>query len=166
MMFGFLVILYLVHAANLTLNPLLDPKPVPVQPEEASEIIRIPLADASGDFSDRKIRKYVYYYGDRKIIFLAMERPDGAVATALDECEICRPAAWNTKAIGYAQRGENLVCKYCVTPISAHSFGEPGGCNPIPFESEFDEQYLYVPLKNLIGAWNAAQKIEKAGTHF
>ncbi len=165
MMAAFLIVVFLVHAANLTLNPLFDPKPVPVAAEENGEVIRIPLADGSGDFGDRRIRKYLYYYGDKKIVFMAIQRPDGIIATALDECEICRPASWNTKAIGYAQRGENLVCKYCVTPISAHSVGEPGGCNPIPFESDYDENYLYVPLHNLIETWNAAQKIEKAGTH-
>jgi len=166
MMAAFFLMVVQVHAANLSLNPLFDPKPVHVSADEDERVIRIPLADAAGDFSDRRIRKYVYFYGDRKIVFLAIQRPDGLVATALDECEICRPASWNVKAIGYAQRGENLVCKYCVTPISAHSVGDPGGCNPIPFESDADEQYLYIAVDKLIETWNEAQKIEKAGTHF
>ncbi|MBI5142282.1 MAG: DUF2318 domain-containing protein [Nitrospirae bacterium] len=165
MMAAFLMIFFLVHAANLSLNPLFDPAPVVVAPGDNEDFLRLPMTDKTGNLSDKKIRKYLYLYGDRKIIFLAIVKPDGTPAVALDECEICRPAAWNTKAIGYAQRGENLVCKYCVSPISVTSVGQPGGCNPIPFEAKFDAEYIYVPLKNLIDAWKAAQKIEKAGTH-
>jgi len=165
MIAAFLMILFLVHSANLSLNPLFDPAPVAVTPGDNEDFLRLPMADKTGSLSDKKIRKYLYLYGDKKIMFLAIVKPDGTPATALDECEICRPAAWNTKAIGYAQRGENLVCKYCVSPISVTSVGQPGGCNPIPFEAKFDAEYIYVPLKNLVEAWKAAQKIEKAGTH-
>ena len=166
MMLSFLIIVFLVHSANLSLNPLFDPDPIPVIAEENQDFIKIPLNDKNGDFTDQKLRRYAYFYGDRKIVFLAMMKPDGSMATTLDECEICRPAAWNTKAIGYAQRGKNLVCKYCVSPIPASTMGKPGGCNPIPFEAEYDDNYIYVPLKNLIESWNWAQKLEKAGTHF
>lgn len=165
MMAAFLMIFFLVHSANLSLNPLFDPAPVAVTPGDNEDFLRLPMTDKTGNLSDKKIRKYLYLYGDKKITFLAIVKPDGTPAVALDECEICRPAAWNTKALGYAQRGENLVCKYCVSPISVTSVGQPGGCNPIPFEAKFDAEYIYVPLKNLIDAWKAAQKIEKAGTH-
>lgn len=166
MMLSFLIIVFLVHSANLSLNPLFDPDPIPVVAEEDREVIKIPLADSKGDFTDQKMRRYAYFYGDKKIVFLAIMKPDGSLATTLDECEICRPAPWNTKAIGYAQRGKNMVCKYCVTPITVETMGEPGGCNPIPFESESDDNYIYIPLKNLIDSWKWAQKLEKAGTHF
>ena len=139
---------------------------MPVVAEEDRELIKIPLADNNGDFADQKMRRYAYFYGDKKIVFLAIMKPDGSLATTLDECEICRPSSWNTKAIGYAQRGKNMVCKYCVTPITVETMGEPGGCNPIPFDSESDDNYIYIPLKNLIESWKWAQKLEKAGTHF
>jgi len=166
MMLSFVVVVFLVHSANLTLNPLYDPAPVVVTADEGAEELTIPLADDQGDFRDGKVRRYLYFYGDRKIVFLALMKPDGSVAAALDECEICRPAAWNTKAIGYAQRGKHLVCKYCVTPIPVSTFGQPGGCNPIPLKSSFDEQNLYIAVQDLVETWNWAQKLEKAGTHF
>ncbi len=160
------LVLVEVHAANLTLNPLFDPAPVPVLADDTDTRIVIPLKDRFGDFTDGKLRRYVYNYGDKEIVFIAVMKPDGSVSTCLDECEICEPAAWNKKAKGYAQRGENLVCKYCVTPISIHSVGQPGGCNPIPFPSTYDEGNIYIDLDTLISLWRQVRATEKKGTHF
>ena len=96
----------------------------------------------------------------------ALMKPDGSVKTCLDECEICEPAQWNRKARGYAQRGKNLVCKYCVTPIAIHSVGQPGGCNPVPFPSSHDADFLYVAVDEVVKAWRALEEMEKKGTHF
>ena len=162
----FIVLVILLHAVNVSLNPLYEPAPVPVRPAESNtKAIAIPLADKLGDFTDKKLRKYVYYYGNKQIIFLAILKPDGTVGVALDECEICRPAEWNTDAKGYAQKGEHLICKYCMTPVATSTVNNPGGCNPIPVPFKLDENRITIGLDDLISLYNKVQALEKKGTH-
>jgi uncharacterized membrane protein len=162
----FLVLVVLLHAVNISLNPLYDPAPVPLRDDTTPEVLLIPLSDKLGDFSDKKIRKYVYYFGTKQIIFLAVLKADGSLGVALDECEICRPADWNVDAKGYAQKGEHLICKYCMTPIATSTVNNPGGCNPIPVPFRMDDGRIAVELKDLIALYQKVQDLEKKGTHF
>lgn len=161
----FVVLVVLLHAVNVSLNPLYDPDPVPVRETEGSAFIRIPLSGKSGDLGDKKLRKYVYYQGSKQVLFLAVMKSDGTVGVALDQCEICRPADWNKDAKGYAQKGENLICKYCVTPIAAHTVNTPGGCNPIPVTFKVVENALIISRDELVGIFDRAEALERKGTH-
>ncbi len=161
----FVVLVVLLHAVNISLNPLYEPAPVPVRSEGSENLLRIPLTDKLGDFTDKKLRKYVYYYGNKQIVFLAILKADGSVGIALDECEICRPADWNVDAKGYAQKGEHLICKYCMTPIPASTINNPGGCNPIPVSFRIEDSQIMVPLGDLIALYQKVQELEKKGTH-
>ncbi len=165
MMIAFVIIMVSIHAANVSLNPMSEPAPIPVHEEESTGEIRIPVSDRLGDLTDGKLRKYLYPYGQKKIMFIAIMKPDGTVGVALDECEICRPAEWNADAKGYAQRGENLVCKYCMTPISVNSVNKPGGCNPIPLPFKTDSGRIIVRIDDLIRTYNEAQKLTTSGSH-
>jgi hypothetical protein len=163
---AFLVILVSFHAVNVNMNPMYEPAPFPVRPADGEEgVLRIPLADQLGEFPDGKMRKYVYYYGDRKIRFLAVMKPDGTLGVALDECEICKPSEWNTSALGYAQRGATLVCKYCMTPVPTNTVNRPGGCNPIPLAFRAEDEHIVIELEELIRTYNELQKVEKRGSH-
>lgn len=162
---AFVILVVLLHAANISLNPLYEPVPVPVREAGNETVLKIPLSDQFGDFSDKKLRKYVYYYGNKQIVFIAILKPDGSVGTALDECEICRPADWNTGAKGYAQRGEHLVCKYCMTPIATATVNIPGGCNPIPFPFQVDDTTIVITLSDLITTFKKARELEGKGSH-
>lgn len=169
---AFLAILISIHTANLALNPLYDPAPMPVKAASGADSaaggadsIAIPIADNFGDLTDGKLRKYIYYYGDKQIFFLAVMKPDGTLGVALDECEICRPADWNKSAKGYAQGGGNLVCKYCMTPIATSTVNNPGGCNPIPLKFMVEGRKIIITLEDLIRTYKAAQALEKKGTH-
>jgi hypothetical protein len=163
---SFVMILILIHSVNISLNPLTEPVPMPVrESNDAPGLLKIPLTDASGDFTDGKLRKYIYFYGDKQILFLAILKPDGAAGVALDECEICRPAEWNKSAFGYAQRGEHLVCKYCMTPIPLPTINSPGGCNPIPLPYKIDEKNIFISLNDLIRVYKSANALEKRGMH-
>lgn len=153
---SFLLLVILIHSGNLVLNPLYEPNPISVMAE--NNIIKIPLSDTSGDFSDGRLRKYSYNYGDQKIIFLAIMRPDGTIGIALDQCEICPPE-------GYAQRDKHLICKYCNTPIPLQTVGEPGGCNPIPFKFEANKEYIHISLDDLIRTFREAMGLEKKDRH-
>jgi uncharacterized membrane protein len=161
----FISLVVILHAVNVSLNPLYEPPPVPVRESESGEVIKIQLSDKSGSFDDRKMRKYLYYYGNKQVIFIAMLKPDGTVGVALDECEICRPADWNTDAKGYAQKGDHLICKYCMTPIASATLNNPGGCNPIPIPFKSDDSAITIKTSDLVSTFNKLQELEKKGTH-
>ncbi|MBI5641203.1 MAG: DUF2318 domain-containing protein [Nitrospirae bacterium] len=163
---AFILLVVLLHQVNISMNPFYEPVPITVREEGDDKIIRIPMSDRLSDFSDGKVKKYVYYYGNKQIIFLAILKQDGSMGVALDECEICRPAEWNKDAQGYAQRGNNLVCKYCMTPIAIPTINNPGGCNPIPVPFRLDEGNIVIGLEDLIRIYKNTQELEKKGTHF
>lgn len=162
---AFMILVVLLHAVNISLNPLYDPVPVPVRESGNEAVLKIPLSDRTSDFSDKKLRKYLYYYGNKQVIFIAILKPDGSVGVALDECEICRPADWNTDAKGYAQRGEHLVCKYCMTPLPTSTLNNPGGCNPIPLPFKVSDNTIVIRLSDLTDTYKKVQELEKKGTH-
>lgn len=162
---AFFLLIVLLHAVNVSFNPMYEPVPVPVREAENSGVLKIPLSERAGDLTDKKLRKYVYYYGNRQIVFLAIMKPDGSLGLAMDECEICRPADWNKDAKGYAQRGENLICKYCVTPIAIPTVNNPGGCNPIPLPFKVEEDHIVIVLNDLIDTFRKIEALEKKGTH-
>ncbi len=163
---GFVVFLFvvgLVHAANFQTNPMYDPVPVPVYAQGA-EIV-IPIEGKLGRLTDKKLHKFVFYEGRKEIVFLVILKPDGTFGVALDQCEICRPAEWNKAAEGYAQRGEHIVCKYCMTPIALSTVNNPGGCNPIPVPFETRDDAVVIKVSELVRVFEAAEKLEKKGTH-
>jgi hypothetical protein len=162
---SFFVLFFLVHAVNLSLNPMFEPAPSPVRVDDTGETLRIPLSGSFGDLTDGKLKKFVYFYGDKEIVLLSILKPDGSMGLGLDECEICSPADWNTAARGYAQQGENLVCKYCMTPISVSSVNKPGGCNPIPVPFTHDESHIIVSMEDLLRVHRAAEGLDKKGSH-
>jgi len=162
---AFIMLIILLHAVNLSLNPLYEPEPIPVREVEGGSVIRVPIAGKAGDLDDKKLRKYVYYAGSKQVLFLAVMKPDGTVGIALDQCEICRPADWNKDARGYAQQGPNLFCKYCVTPITTSSVNTPGGCNPIPVPFTVEDNTIIIERSELVGIFDKAEALERKGTH-
>jgi hypothetical protein len=165
LLLSFFMLVVLLHASNISVNPLYDPPPMPVRAEGDPPLIFLHLKDRFGDFTDGRLRKYVYFRGNREVVFLAVLKPDGSVGVALDQCEVCRPAGWNKNAQGYAQRGSHLVCKYCMTPIALDSINNPGGCNPIPVPFRMEEDRIVIELQDLIRTFDTAEKMEKKGTH-
>lgn len=159
------IIIVLIHALNVSLNPMTEPTPIPVRERSDENLLRIPVAGGMGDLTDGKLRKFVYFYGTKQIIFIAILKPDGSVGLALDECEICKPAQWNKAAQGYAQRGEHLICKYCMTPIAISTVNNPGGCNPIPLPFKLEDRQIVIELDDLIILYEETRALEKKGTH-
>ena len=99
------------------------------------------------------------------MLFIVIMKADGTIGVALDQCEICRPADWNKDAKGYAQKGENLICKYCVTPIATNAVNAPGGCNPIPVPFKITNNTIVLSKGMLISTFDKAEALEKGGTH-
>lgn len=161
----FLVMVVQVHTVTASLNPLYNPEPIPVREDEGSAAIRIPVSGPMGDLGDRKLRKFVYFRGTVKVLFILILKEDGSVGVALDQCEVCRPADWNKDAQGYAQRGADLICKYCMTPIATNTVNTPGGCNPIPVPFRVTSDAVMISLEDLIESYSRAQELDKKGSH-
>ncbi len=162
----FFLVLGALHFVSASLNPLNEARPVVIEEDEASEgILSIPVSGTYGDISDGVLRKFSFRYGNRVIRFLALMKPNGTLGVGLDECAVCSPPDWNEKASGYAQRGDHLVCKYCMTPIPVNAVNKPGGCNPIPLPFKLADERLQIETSDLIRVWRGAQKLEKKGTH-
>ncbi len=162
----FALVLGAIHLVTAGLNTLNEPRPVLLTESVAGAgVLSIPVSGPHGEFSDGMLRKFSFRYGQKVIRFLAIMKPDGTVGIGLDECEICNPPQWNEKARGYAQRGENLVCKFCMTPIATKTVNMPGGCNPIPLSFTMEEGRILINTDELIRVWREAKKLDKQGSH-
>ncbi len=163
---GFLVFFFiigLIHVANYRANPMYDPVAVPVL--ASSDEIVIPVQSKQFKLTDKKLHKFVFYHEKNEIIFIVILRSDGTFGVALDQCEICRPAPWNKAAQGYAQRGEHLVCKYCMSPIPTDTVNNPGGCNPIPIPFTTRDGTIVIKVSDIVRIFKAAEELPKKGTH-
>jgi hypothetical protein len=136
-----LVIIVLLHSANLAMSPMYDPEPIPLVADE--EMITIPLKGKYGDISDGRIRKFSLRQQGRAYRFIVISKAEGEVTAVLDACEICPDH-------GYVQRGEHVICKYCSTPIPLISLGQVGGCNPIPLRSEKEGDSLLIKKSEIV----------------
>jgi hypothetical protein len=141
LLMALIVIIVMMHAANLAVNPRYDPEPVPLIVE--GDTITVLLRDKHADISDGRIRKYSFRSSGHVYRLIVLMRTDGRIVAALDACEICPP-------VGYVQRGENVICKYCSTPIPLQSLGETGGCNPIPVMSRVEGDNLIMLVDDIV----------------
>ncbi len=121
-----------------------DTKPVPLaEPQEYSmegDMIVIPLTD----FEDGKLHRYAYTTPNGITVkFIGVKKPGvTAYGLGLDACEICGVA-------GYFERGEDVVCKRCDVVMNKATIGFKGGCNPIPFPYNIENEKIYIDKKDL-----------------
>ncbi|MBI4844476.1 MAG: DUF2318 domain-containing protein [Nitrospirae bacterium] len=143
LLMALLVIIVLLHSANLAMSPSFDPEPIPLADDGG--MITLPLQGKFGDMSDGRIRKFSVSRDGKAFRFMVIVRPGGDIVAALDACEICPD-------YGYVQRGEHLICKYCGTPIPLQSLGLAGGCNPIPLKFQLDGASIAINRDEIIAA--------------
>lgn len=119
----------------------------------ADGLVRLPLAD----FQGTALRRYVVALGGTgqhgaaagaSVRFIAVplddpRKPDTAIATAFDACEICG-------ARGYYQEGGNVTCLHCGSAIYPPSIGQHGGCNPVPLPSRRQGSELVIQATDLV----------------
>jgi uncharacterized membrane protein len=91
---------------------------------ESAPQIAIPLEG----LSDGRLHRYAVRDGGLLLRFLGMKKEKDVYVAAMDACTICGGK-------GYAQVGEQLRCLMCAAEINLPTFGEGGGCNPIPISS-------------------------------
>jgi high-affinity iron transporter len=90
---------------------------------EAAPEIAVPLERVA----DGRLHRFAVKAEGKLLRFLVMRKEKGEIAATMDACTICND--W-----GYAQIGEQLRCLNCAAEINAPTFGEEGGCNPIPID--------------------------------
>ncbi len=111
------------------------------------EQVRISLSE----LSDGNLHFYTVEDHATAIRFLALRKPDGRYATALDACLICGPA-------GYRQEGRNVICRNCAAAIYVPSIGDTGGCNPVSVHSRIEGGELVIELAALEQGASAVHK--------
>lgn len=144
---SFLLVFISFEKAFFFEEKIFEPNPMPVV-EKYGEIFA-PLSDPFSSIENGMIRKFVFNYKGRNIVFFAIKRNDGKIIACLDLCEICEPA-------GYSQISKShLLCKYCKTPIPITTVGVAGGCNPIPIKSRIMNSSLVISIADIL------EKLEK-----
>ena len=103
--------------------------------------VRVPL----DELADGRAHFYSVELSGGAVRLLAIRKPGGMYAAALDACQICGPA-------GYAQEGGNLICRNCAAAIYIPSVGDTGGCNPIGVPSRVVGDALAIALADLAPA--------------
>ncbi len=124
---------YVEQAAGLELS---DPERV----FEAAPEILVPVHEVA----DGKLHRFAVPSGGNLLRFLVLlkDKEKGEHATTMDACTICFDK-------GYVQQGPQILCRNCVAEINPVSFGEPGGCNPIPVRHERRGADLVLRLEDL-----------------
>lgn len=117
---------------------LVDPTPQAVSAE--NQEVSVPL----DSLQEGQLHKFSYAAsGGPTVRFLVASLEEEGVVAAFDACTICG-------AVGYAQEGENAICKNCNAPIPMSTLGLGGGCNPIALKASVKESRLVVPLAELL----------------
>ncbi len=128
----------------------IDPRPEKVS--TAGGMIKIPVASAD----DGNLHKYVCDMqhaageacpmhgssGNANMRILAITKSDGNVAVAYDACALCGAA-------GYAQEGDEVICKRCGAPINPDTVGEAGGCNPLPLRYTLEGDEIVIRTEDI-----------------
>jgi uncharacterized membrane protein len=95
--------------------------------------VRIPVASVTGGV----LHRYELADGGIHVRFIAIEKPDHTIATALDACMICGTQ-------GFYQKGPEMICRNCASAIVTSTVGTKGGCNPIPLPSHIDNGTIVI----------------------
>ncbi|HYA16416.1 MAG TPA: Fe-S-containing protein [Bryobacteraceae bacterium] len=95
--------------------------------------VRIPVASVS----DGNLHRYELDDAGIHVRFIAIEKPDHAIATAFDACMICGTQ-------GFYQKGPQMICRNCASEILTSTVGTQGGCNPIPLASHVEGGTLVI----------------------
>lgn len=101
--------------------------------------VRIPAASVS----DGLLHRFSYTTPQGVTIrLIAIRKPDGSLATALDACMICGNQ-------GYYQKGGHVLCKNCNSAIFIPTIGAAGGCNPVALRSQVEGADLVIQVADL-----------------
>lgn len=119
-----------------------DALPAPDMLTPSGGRVRVPLSA----LPDTGLHRFGVTLGGATVRFILLKSETGAVASALDACEICG-------AYGYTQKGPAHVrCRNCDSEINIATIGQSGGCNPIPLASRVEGRDVVIDLSALAPA--------------
>lgn len=105
--------------------------------------VSIPLAE----LNDGQAHFYSYKGQGGKIPFFVIKGKDGILRAAFDACDVC----YKEKK-GYAQQGEEMICKNCNQTFPITKIGTvSGGCNPAPLKMALSGTTLDIAVGDLEG---------------
>ncbi|MBI3666239.1 MAG: DUF2318 domain-containing protein, partial [Acidobacteria bacterium] len=92
--------------------------------------------------NDGALHRFSYNAHGVNMRLIAIRKPDGSLATALDACLICGDQ-------GYYQKGPHVLCRNCASAIYIPTIGVAGGCNPIALRSRVEGNELVIEAADL-----------------
>ena len=103
--------------------------------------VSIPLVE----LNDGQAHFYSYKGQSEKISFFLIKGIDGTLRAAFDACDVC----YKEKK-GYAQQGEEMICKNCNQTFPVAKIGMvSGGCNPSPLKMALSGTTLDIAVGDL-----------------
>ena len=103
--------------------------------------VSIPLSELNDD----QAHFYAYKGQAGLIPFFVIKGKDGTLRAAFDACDVC----YKEKK-GYAQQGEEMICKNCNQTFPVAKIGMvSGGCNPSPLKMALSGTTLDIAVGDL-----------------
>lgn len=106
-------------------------------------VLKVPLEMVS----DGHLHRFGYDTPEGKSVrFIVVLKQENTTnyGIGLDACDICGEA-------GYYENNEGqVVCKKCNVVMNKTTIGMKGGCNPIIIDYDIDENYITVPVSEMI----------------
>ncbi len=97
-------------------------------------------------FQDGVARHFEHKTGDTTIRYFILKSSDNVVRAAFDACDVC----WRSGK-GYAQDGDQMVCRNCGRRFSSVKINEvQGGCNPAPLNRSINGDQLVILIQDII----------------
>jgi uncharacterized membrane protein len=152
----FAVLVIMLHAVNVSMNPLYEPAPVPVS-EAESKVVKIPFADKLGRRTEA--RKYVYYTGGSRSSPCNL-KPTALLPLTIRDLQAC---GLEYRCQGWPRRAAPLIC--VLHDAHRPSATATPGCNPIPIPFSVQDGHIVIKLVDLTGIYDKTQALEKKGTH-
>lgn len=111
------------------------------QPAANATQVSFPLKD----FADGRARYYSQQFDGITVKFFILKSSDGVVRAAFDACDVC----WRAGK-GYAQQGDNMVCRNCGRQFASVMVNEvQGGCNPAPLYRSIEGSQLVIRIHDI-----------------
>ena len=105
------------------------------------------MSYAVADFDDGTARHYSYAAPNGiEVRYFIIKSSDGVIRAAFDACDVC----WRSGR-GYAQSGDEMVCRNCGRRFPSISVNEvQGGCNPSPLIRTIQNDEVIIQVEDIL----------------
>lgn len=107
-----------------------------------AESVAYPVAQ----FDDGMAHYFEHRAQGMTIRYFILKSSDNTIRAAFDACDVC----WRAGK-GYAQDGDDMVCRNCGRRFSSVRINEvQGGCNPAPLHRTVDGDQLVIRIQDIV----------------